>query len=727
MHALRLAGVTEDGTHLILTGGDSDYVLPIDAALRSALRRDTGRQVLPGHVAGTPMSPVEVQALIRGGADAEEAAERAGWSVEKVHRYEGPILAEREHVARIATAARLRPRGPASGSPTLLDRVTRRLSDRGVSIDDVDWDSWRDADGRWVLELDFTEGEHRRRASWSFVKSSMSLAPLDREAARLSDDDPDLLDPGPDHDPVTGRYEGHEGYESYEPAGHRALERPHVDEGSDLMATLRSTSRARSRRRGVRRATASPATVTHEDPMLTEETADPAEAEGALTGRAGAARVEIEVGEAENVEAESTASSEVTESTERVADSADSVDAVGTERAVAQESVDEGEVRDPGLEEALGAPAGRQVEKPAGGRFPTDPDSPAADEPVADGRATPSDAPTAPSDERVAAADAQVRSEKQVTPVDGEAGTPAPDTAPGSATTPRRDGPAFTAEGVGDDARPASLARTDENQRRDPGLAEALAAGARDGRQADDPFPADPEAPTTPTHEEPHLPFDEDDAAVTTPAAPAASAPAKPGTSTSAAPTEPPAAVEPTESATPRATEPATDAQAETSPSARAAASAARSTDAPTGTQADAPTAAKRTRRRTKKSAARPAAQSPASAPATETTASPQPADRAAMPEEPRPAEAPAPRSPSRPDARPRSTQPRSTKPRSTQPPTNQPRSETPPSDGTSPQPRPDTTPKPAPPRKQSSARRRGRASVPAWDDIMFGAKPGEE
>lgn len=43
MHALRLVGISEDGTHLVLTDDGSDFVLPIDAALRSALRQDTGR------------------------------------------------------------------------------------------------------------------------------------------------------------------------------------------------------------------------------------------------------------------------------------------------------------------------------------------------------------------------------------------------------------------------------------------------------------------------------------------------------------------------------------------------------------------------------------------------------------------------------------------------------------------------------------------------------------
>ena len=285
MHALRLLGVSDDGTHLVLGDGASEYALPIDAALRAALRRDGGH-VIPGHTDDRPMSPVEVQALIRGGADAQEAADRAGWSVEKVRRYEGPILAEREHVARLALGARLRPRGPASGSPTLLDRVTRRLAERGVSVEDVDWDSWRDDGGRWVLELDYTLGGGRRRASWSFEKSAMSIRALDPEAAQLTDDDPD---PGPSpllpttHPGYTGQSAHDPGQEieevGYEEAAYAvppALDTGHGDRGhgdgeTDLMDALRSTSRAR--RRGGRRAPQSATPGVQAEALLPEDVA----------------------------------------------------------------------------------------------------------------------------------------------------------------------------------------------------------------------------------------------------------------------------------------------------------------------------------------------------------------------------------------------------------------------------------------------------------------------
>src|SRR5664279_1517863 len=141
MQDLQLIGVHEDGEHLVLSGADdSRFLLPVDEALRAAIRRDRphlGQQQIE---ADGGLRPRDVQALIRAGASSDEAATRAGWTVEKVHRYEGPILAEREHVAGLAQRARLRPHtGVSSGgtAPTLSARVTERLKERDVEVTDA--------------------------------------------------------------------------------------------------------------------------------------------------------------------------------------------------------------------------------------------------------------------------------------------------------------------------------------------------------------------------------------------------------------------------------------------------------------------------------------------------------------------------------------------------------------------------------------------------------------
>ena len=78
----------------------------VDEPLRAAVRRDRPRLGQLQIEIDGGLRPRDVQALIRAGSSAEEVAERSGWSVEKVRRYEGPILAEREHVAGLARGVR---------------------------------------------------------------------------------------------------------------------------------------------------------------------------------------------------------------------------------------------------------------------------------------------------------------------------------------------------------------------------------------------------------------------------------------------------------------------------------------------------------------------------------------------------------------------------------------------------------------------------------------------
>src|SRR6476661_7774486 len=134
MQDLRLIGVHEDGEHLLLAAADGTrFRVRIDEPIRAAVRRDRPRLGQLQIEVDGGLRPRDVQALIRAGASAEEVAERAGWPVEKVRRYEGPIIAEREHVAGLAREVRVRGRGSSGASaPTLATRVNQRLAGRGV-------------------------------------------------------------------------------------------------------------------------------------------------------------------------------------------------------------------------------------------------------------------------------------------------------------------------------------------------------------------------------------------------------------------------------------------------------------------------------------------------------------------------------------------------------------------------------------------------------------------
>ena len=259
MQDLQLIGVHEDGEHLLLSGPDGErFQMPVDDALRAAIRRDRPRLgQLQIEVEGG-LRPRDVQALIRAGSTSEEAARRAGWPVDKVHRYEGPILAEREHVAGLAQGARLRPHTGATGggvsggasAPTLAARVTERLKARDVEVTDASWDSWRSEGGPWTVVLTFAAGGRQRQASWSFNMADRTVSAIDDEARWLSEEVQEAMGPipAPKQRPVAAR--NTTVYDVEAEGGLRPPARDtQQDDPLDLMTAMRKRSTARGRRK----------------------------------------------------------------------------------------------------------------------------------------------------------------------------------------------------------------------------------------------------------------------------------------------------------------------------------------------------------------------------------------------------------------------------------------------------------------------------------------------
>ncbi len=251
MQHLRLVGVHEDGLHLLLADDEGNrFTVPLDEALRAAARRDRPRLgQLQIEVSGG-LRPKDVQAMIRAGMTAEEVAERAGWSVEKVHRYEGPILAEREHVASLARQVRLRPRGGSyGGAPTLDARVAERLRTREIDADTAQWDSRRTDKGAWTVLLLFNAGGRQREAAWSFDPLARTVSAVDDEARWLSEDE-DQQAPGPIPAPhLAASTRPSRVYDVEAEGGVGASARRREGETVDLMAAMRERSAQRGRRR----------------------------------------------------------------------------------------------------------------------------------------------------------------------------------------------------------------------------------------------------------------------------------------------------------------------------------------------------------------------------------------------------------------------------------------------------------------------------------------------
>ncbi len=253
MQDLQLIGVQEDGEHLLLSGSNGGHFrMRVDEPLRAAIRHDRPRLGQQRDETGEGLRPRDVQALIRAGASAAEAAERAGWSVEKVHRYEGPILAEREHVAGLALQTRLRTRTSASHggtAQTLAARVNQRLKGRGVDPASSSWDAWRGDDGPWTVVLTFAAGGRQRQAAWSFDLADRAVSAVDDEARWLSEEEQLAAGPIPAPHLASASARATKLYDLEAEGGLKAsAEFDHDDEPIDLMTAMRERTTARSRR-----------------------------------------------------------------------------------------------------------------------------------------------------------------------------------------------------------------------------------------------------------------------------------------------------------------------------------------------------------------------------------------------------------------------------------------------------------------------------------------------
>src|SRR5262245_1257607 len=157
MQELRLVTAIDEGVRLLLRSPDgSEYTLPLDEKLKAAIRGDRVRLGQLEIETDTPLRPRDIQARIRAGESAADVAVAAGIPLERVRRYEGPVLAEREHMA--ATARRTALRGSAlSDGPALLlgDLVAQRLRERGIDPEVAAWDSWRREDSQWHVVVTY--------------------------------------------------------------------------------------------------------------------------------------------------------------------------------------------------------------------------------------------------------------------------------------------------------------------------------------------------------------------------------------------------------------------------------------------------------------------------------------------------------------------------------------------------------------------------------------------
>ncbi len=180
MEQLKVIG-TEEGVLVLATEAGDRFALAVDETLRAQLRRAQAqsepRAPRPG--------PREIQGHIRAGLSAQDVAELLGARLEDVQRYEGPVLAEREHIVGQALSVPVLMAGTLEpdAQPTFGTAVRAKLADLAATGER--WTSWREESG-WVIKLEFTASEVDHDARWSFDPRRSALAPLNADATQLS-------------------------------------------------------------------------------------------------------------------------------------------------------------------------------------------------------------------------------------------------------------------------------------------------------------------------------------------------------------------------------------------------------------------------------------------------------------------------------------------------------------------------------------------------------------
>ena len=184
MSELRLTGKNNEGTHLTLADNDGvEFSLRISDTLRATVNQPR-LSAVPSSDADTTISVKEIQRRLRAGDAPEVIAREGNTTVDKVARFSGPILQEREYILSQARSAALR-KDSTRLDISFLDAVVGKLVPRGVDADDLTWNTWRLADATWHIELHYPNRDGNGIATWNFDTARRTINPTDDNGAWL--------------------------------------------------------------------------------------------------------------------------------------------------------------------------------------------------------------------------------------------------------------------------------------------------------------------------------------------------------------------------------------------------------------------------------------------------------------------------------------------------------------------------------------------------------------
>ena len=188
MSELRFTGKSEDGNHLALVDGDGNtFSLRISDTLRATVNQPRLTSVPPVD-ATESISVKEIQRRLRAGESFEQIAREGQTTVDKVERFSGPIMQEREYILNRARELVMR-RDVHRSDLTFFDVVLAKLAPRGVDTDAISWNTWRLADGTWHIELHYPNRDGNGLATWNFDLARRALDATDNNGAWLIDED----------------------------------------------------------------------------------------------------------------------------------------------------------------------------------------------------------------------------------------------------------------------------------------------------------------------------------------------------------------------------------------------------------------------------------------------------------------------------------------------------------------------------------------------------------
>ena len=188
MTELRLTGKSDDGSHINLVDNNgAEFTLRISDTLRATVNQPRLSSV-PSFDAVETISVKEIQRRLRAGDSFEQIARDGQITVEKVERFSGPIMQEREYILDRARELVMR-KDVHRIEMTFRDVVLAKLAPRGVDTDEVSWNTWRLADGTWHIELHYPNRDGNGVATWNFDLSRRALGATDDNGAWLIDED----------------------------------------------------------------------------------------------------------------------------------------------------------------------------------------------------------------------------------------------------------------------------------------------------------------------------------------------------------------------------------------------------------------------------------------------------------------------------------------------------------------------------------------------------------